>query len=74
MSLTVDQLVRIASAGGGLKVDAKLKTVDQLVRIASAASNHKAILEIINTTLLTVDQKVRIASAGKGSVFFSDPA
>ena len=33
---TVDQLVRIAAAGGGLRLSASTKTVDQLVRIAAA--------------------------------------
>jgi DNA replication protein len=72
MALTVDQLARIASAGGGFRVDAKLKTVDQLARLASAASTHQARIEIFNTSLLTVDQLARLASAGKGSVFFVD--
>jgi hypothetical protein len=71
MILSVDQMVRIASAGGGLDLSGQILSVDQLVRIASAASSHKAMI-IIPTKdfILSVDQMVRIASAGKGSVVF----
>lgn len=72
MTLNIDQLARIASLGGGFRVDAKLKTVDQLARIASLASTHQARIEIFNATRLTVDELARIASLGKGSVFFVD--
>ncbi len=67
---TIDQLVRIASAGGGMRINAQGKTVDQLVRIASAASTKGAQITIINVNLFTIDQLVRIASAGKGSIVF----
>lgn len=70
MTKTIDQLVRIAVAGGGMKISATGKTVDQLVRIAVAASQKQAQLSISDTKLLTVDQLVRIALAGKGCVFF----
>jgi len=40
MAKTTDQLVRIASAGGGMILDATGKTTDQLVRIASAGKGN----------------------------------
>ncbi|MBF5038534.1 hypothetical protein INP77_03400 [Methylophilus sp. 13] len=70
MALIIDQIVRIAAAGGGMTIDAKGKTVDQVVRIAAAASKHQAKLVIKNTQTYTVDQLVRVAAAGNGSVFF----
>lgn len=72
MALTIDQIVRIAAAGGGMTIDTQGKTVDQVVRIAAAAaaSNHQVTLVIKNTQTYTVDQLVRVAAAGKGCVFF----
>lgn len=70
MALTIDQIVRIAAAGGGMNINTQGKTVDQVVRIAAAASNNKAQLVIRNTQNYTTDQLVRIAAAGKGCVFF----
>lgn len=70
MTLTIDQIVRIAAAGGGMNINAQGKTVDQVVRIAAAASSHQSKLVIRNTQAYTVDQLVRVAAAGKGCVFF----
>lgn len=70
MELTIDQIVRIAAAGGGMTIDANGKTVDQLVRIATAASQHQSSLVIRNSQNYTVDQLVRVATAGKGCVVF----
>ena len=67
---TIDQLVRIAAAGGGMRVSATGKTVDQLVRIAAAASTKQGQIAVTDTQFLTVDQLVRIAAAGQGCVFF----
>lgn len=49
---TVDQLVRIAAAGGGFTIDAKRLTVDQMVRVAAAASDQNAQISIAGTGLL----------------------
>ncbi|ELU1491094.1 TPA: helix-turn-helix domain-containing protein [Enterobacter hormaechei] len=71
---TIDQLVRIAAAGGGLRINASTKTVDQLVRIAAAAGNsmnpNKAQLVLFDLESKSTDQLVRIAAAGKGTVLF----
>jgi len=68
MAKTTDQLVRIASAGGGLIIDGESKTTDQLVEIASASSQSNSKIIITNISSKTTDQLVRIASAGKGNV------
>ena len=68
MTKMTDQLVRIASAGGGMIIDGDGKMTDQLVRIASAASQSGAKIIITNVGSKMTDQLVRIASAGKGNV------
>ena len=70
MAKTTEQLVRIAAAGGGMKIDANSKTTEQLVRIAAAASTKSANIVIINSVTKTTEQLVRIAAAGQGSVTF----
>lgn len=67
---TTDELVRIASAGGGFRLKASMKTTDELVRIASAASSKKARIVLVGLEFKTVDELVRIASAGGGGVSF----
>lgn len=70
MALTVDSLVRISAAGGGLIIDSKGFTIDSLVRIAASTKTGGANLTIRNTSGLTVDSMVRIAAAGNGNVVF----
>jgi len=70
MALTVDSLVRISTAGGGLILDSKDFTVDSLVRIAAATKSKGAKLTISNISGLTVDSLVRIGAAGDGNVIF----
>ena len=67
---TVDDLARIALAGGGLCLDAKGYTPDNLVRIALAAKSKGSCLDIENSDSLTVDAMARIALAGGGCVMF----
>lgn len=70
MKLSIDQIVRIVAAGGGLTIDASDKSVDQVVRIAAAASTQQASLVIRHTQNYSVEQLIRVAAAGKGCVVF----
>lgn len=70
--MVVSDLVRIAAAGGGLRIDCSNKAVVDLVRIASAASMGGGYLILENTERMIVSDKVRIAVAGKGYVIFND--
>jgi DNA replication protein len=69
-ALLTDDLVRIAAAGGGFRLQAGARTTDDLVRIASAGSRHNARLIFVGLGARTTDDIVRISAAGKGSVFF----
>ncbi|MFA9372386.1 MAG: hypothetical protein ACERIH_11815 [Labilibaculum antarcticum] len=70
MALTVDSLVRISAAGGGLILDCSGFTVDSLVRIAAATKTKGAKLTLFKVSGLTVDSLVRIGAAGDGNVVF----
>lgn len=71
MSKPTDDLIRIASAGGGMYVSSS-KPTDDLVRIASAASASGKGAQIIvsGATRKPTDDLIRIASAGNGCVVF----
>lgn len=65
-----EDLIRIAAAGGGMKLDGSRRSTDDLVSIAAAASMRNSRLAITGLGDRTVDELVRIAAAGNGSVFF----
>lgn len=70
MEKTINELVRIAFAGGGFTIDASTHTTNELVRIAHAASNLMSRIHILNANRKTTDELVRIAFASKGCVTF----
>lgn len=70
--IMISDLVRIAAAGGGLRINCDGKMVSDLVRIAAAGSSKQSRIILENTTHLMVSDKIRIAAAGKGCVFFND--
>lgn len=70
--IMISDLVRIASAGGGLRINCRGRMVSDLVRIAAAASNKRSIIILENTEHIMVSDKIRIAAAGNGCVFFND--
>lgn len=68
--LTVDDLYRIALAGGGFRISARSLTVDDLYRVCLAANSHTSRIIVEDSAALTASDMYRIALAGKGSVFF----
>lgn len=69
--LTSD-LVRIATAGGGLRIDCSKHLTSDLVRIARAANMGGGLVYLENSYRLLTQDKVRIAAASKGHVIFND--
>lgn len=67
-SRQTDELVRIASAGGGFTLSAGNRQTDELVRIASAASGKGSRVIFTGLSNRQTDELVRIASAGDGAV------
>lgn len=68
----ISDMVRIAAAGGGLRIDCKGKMVSDLVRIAAAGSGKGARIILENTSHIMVSDRIRIAAAGQGCVLFND--
>lgn len=66
----VDEIVRIAGAGGGFRMDASSRSADDLWLIASAAARGKARVNFVGLDLRPADELWRIATAGKGCVVF----
>lgn len=67
---SVNDLVRIAAAGGGFTLNGSTFAVNDLVRIAAAGSNNQARLVFQNLQHLQTNDLVRIAAAGKGAIHF----
>ena len=67
---TTDNLVKIVSNGGGIRIDGEKRTSDSLVKIAKAARQGQVNLQIYNVDNKTTDLLVKIAKAGEGRVIF----
>jgi hypothetical protein len=66
----VEDLIRIAAAGGGFLPNARTRTTDELIRIASAGSANGARITFSGMQSRPIDDLVRIAGAGAGCVSF----
>lgn len=71
-SRTTADLVRIAAAGGGFRLNAGPRTTADLVRIAAAASSTGASLTFAGLAARTTADLIRIGAAGKGAVVLED--
>ncbi len=69
--ITAD-LVRIAAAGGGFRLESGSRTTADLVRVAAAAATSGARLTFSGLGTRTTADLVRIGAAGKGAVVMED--
>ena len=67
---SVDELIHIAAAGGGFRIDAGPFETDDLTRIAAAAAGTGARVTVCGADRLPTGELVRIATAGRGAVSF----
>jgi DNA replication protein len=67
---STDDLVRIAEAGAGFKLDVAGRSAEDLIRIADAASSWGVLVTFDGVGDRPTDELVRIAEAGQGSVEF----
>ena len=65
-----EDLIKIASAGGGLAMEGGRRTTDELAKIAAAAKRSGATVIFRNMAVRKTEDLVRIAAAGKGHVIF----
>jgi DNA replication protein len=70
MLRSIEELIKIAEAGGGFSMDASHCTTEEVMRVARVAGECGAELRISRICGKTTDDLVKIASAGKGHVFF----
>jgi len=70
--MPIDDLIQIASAGGGFRLDATQRYPDELMQIATAAKNGGATVIFSGMFQYYTNDLIRIATAGKGAVIFED--
>ena len=63
-----NELVQIAAAGGGFRLDSSLRPTHELVQIAAAARTSGAQVTFAGLSLRPTYELIQIASAGKGIV------
>ncbi len=69
-SRSTDDLVRLAAAGAGFRLDAASRSTEDLVQIAGTASDWGVRLVFAGMSARPIDDLVAIAEAGEGSVEF----
>ncbi len=70
MGRTLDEILKIISAGAEVTISAKEYSVEHLVRVAAAAKKHEIKVHITGTNLEPIQNLLRIAEAGNGFVSF----
>jgi len=70
MLRSIEELIKIAKAGGGFRLDASHCTTDEVLRVAKVAGECGADLRISRICGKSTEDLVEIASAGRGHVFF----
>lgn len=63
------ELIQIAAAGGGFRLDAGLRPTHELVQIAAAAKGSGANIVFAGLKLRPTHELIQISAAGKGVVF-----
>ena len=69
---TTDELVRIASTGGGFRLDTSGRQTEDLIRIATAAKSSSATVIFAGMGMRNTADLIKIGEAGKGCVIFED--
>lgn len=71
-NLMTNDLIRIAAAGGGFRLDCKNRMTDDLIRIAAASQANNCTLIFSGMGMRLVDDLIRIGAASGGNVIFED--
>lgn len=70
----IDDLIRIATSGGGMRLSGSRILTDDLVRLAAAAKGSGARIYLSGLSGHSTNDLIRIGTAGRGSVVFEDEA
>ena len=70
MLLTINQLEKILSSGGALRLAASSYSFIQLIALAGAAASGRARLELIDLSTLTAVQLTQLAQTAPGLIAF----
>ncbi len=70
--IKIENLIKIASAGGGLRLNGHDVDIDDLVNLASAACRGGGELYLSGMDTTNTEDLVRIASACPGRVIFTN--
>lgn len=62
------ELIQIAAAGGGFRLDAGLRPTHELIQIAAVAKNSGARITFGGLSLRPTHELIQISAAGKGVV------
>lgn len=68
----VDDLIRLAAAGAGFRIDVTLRPTNDLIRIAAAARQGGARITFSGIGLRQRDELIQIAAAGGGNISFEE--
>lgn len=69
---STEDLMSIASVGGGFRLKAGARSTEDLMRIALCASENGARLYLGGLASRSTEDLMRIASVGEGAVVFED--
>ncbi len=67
---STDDLVQIALANGGFRLNAESRATDDLIQIALAAANQGSTIYFSGMESRSTDDLIQIALAGKGHIVF----
>lgn len=65
---SIDDLIKIAEAGGGFSLAATHKETDDLIRIAAAGSEKGSRITFTGLTHRDINDLIRISAAGQGCI------
>jgi DNA replication protein len=66
----ITEVIRIAAAGGGFRMDGSNRSTEELIRVAAASRSKGARLEFSGLHHRSTNELIRIAAAGGGNVVF----
>jgi hypothetical protein len=67
---SVEELMKVVAAGGGIRMDGSKRLTNDLMKIASAAKHRGARITFTNMAYRSTEELMQIGAAGQGQVVF----